>query len=125
MERNLQDEIRILHDEVKKRLGSMLEGRTLSKDLFDELGKEVVLAKGTLLTSELIVGQRYADLTSIRVAGSNSGLQSDLRSLEERTERQVEVTKQLFEQKKEKLLRGDELPPGVIKLVKVFVAMKR
>src|SRR5688572_3051880 len=45
--------------------------------------------------------------------------------VEERTERQVEVIKQLFEEKKEKIRRGDELPPGVIKLVKVYVAMKR
>lgn len=125
MEKNLQDEIRILHDEVKKRLGSMLEGQTLSKDLFDEHGKEVVLAKGTLLTSQLIEAQHYADLRSIRVGGAKSGVESRLRDLEERTERQVEVINQLFEEKKEKLLRGDELPPGVIKLVKVFVAMKR
>ena len=47
------------------------------------------------------------------------------RLLEERTERQVEVIRQLFEEKKEKIRRGDELPPGVIKLVKVYVAMKR
>ena len=31
----------------------------------------------------------------------------------------------MFEEKKEKIRRGDELPPGVIKLVKVYVAMKR
>jgi DNA-directed RNA polymerase subunit beta len=37
----------------------------------------------------------------------------------------VEVIRQLFEEKKEKIRRGDELPPGVIKLVKVYVAMKR
>src|SRR5204862_1479585 len=38
---------------------------------------------------------------------------------------QVEVIRNLFEEKKEKIRRGDELPPGVIKLVKVYVAMKR
>ena len=37
----------------------------------------------------------------------------------------MEVIRQLFEEKKEKIRRGDELPPGVIKLVKVYVAMKR
>jgi DNA-directed RNA polymerase subunit beta len=52
-------------------------------------------------------------------------MEPDLRMVEERTERQVEVIKQLFEEKKEKIRRGDELPPGVIKLVKVYVAMKR
>ena len=35
------------------------------------------------------------------------------------------MIRQLFEEKKEKIRRGDELPPGVIKLVKIYVAMKR
>jgi DNA-directed RNA polymerase subunit beta len=37
----------------------------------------------------------------------------------------VDVIQREFEEKKEKIRRGDELPPGVIKLVKVYVAMKR
>ena len=53
------------------------------------------------------------------------GSRTTCATLEERTERQVEVIRQLFEEKKEKIRRGDELPPGVIKLVKVYVAMKR
>ena len=56
-------------------------------------------------------------------AAAKIALEGDLRILEERTERQVEVIRQLFEEKKEKIRRGDELPPGVIKLVKVYVAM--
>ena len=59
------------------------------------------------------------------MAGEDPRLESDLRDLDERTKRQVEVVGQLFEEKKEKVRRGDELPPGVIKLVKVYVAMKR
>src|SRR6186713_564032 len=51
--------------------------------------------------------------------------EDDLRPLEERTERQVVVIRQVFEEQKEKIRRGDELPPGVIKLVKAYVAMKR
>ena len=43
----------------------------------------------------------------------------------DKTERQIEVLKALFAEKESRLKRGDELPPGVIKLVKVFVAMKR
>ena len=67
----------------------------------------------------------YQAVTRIRLAGSNRKLGNELRNLEERTERQVEVIRQMFEEKKEKIRRGDELPPGVIKLVKVYVAMKR
>ena len=125
MEKNLEDEVRILHDEVKKRLSGMLEGQTLMTDLYDEHGTETLLAEGTVLTADLIADRSYGDLTRVRIASDDPRLDSDLRALEERTERQVEVIKQLFEEKKEKIRRGDELPPGVIKLVKVFVAMKR
>jgi DNA-directed RNA polymerase subunit beta len=45
--------------------------------------------------------------------------------MEDRTAQRVDVIQREFEEKKEKIRRGDELPPGVIKLVKVYVAMKR
>ena len=61
----------------------------------------------------------------LKVNTDDPRLEEDLRELEERTERQVEVIRNQFEEKKEKVRRGDELPPGVIKLVKVYVAMKR
>ena len=125
MEKNLQDEIRILHDEVKKRVSGMLEGQILASDLFDEHGRETLLEKATMLTPEVIAARTYADLARVRIATDDPRLESDLRGLEDRTKRQVEVIRQLFEEKKEKIRRGDELPPGVIKLVKVFVAMKR
>ena len=61
----------------------------------------------------------------MRVASDDPRLDEDLRQVEDRTERQVETIRQVFEEKKDKIRRGDELPPGVIKLVKVYVAMKR
>ena len=125
MEKNLEDEVRILHDEVKKRVARMLGGKTLSTDLFDEHGREPLLERGTVLTDDAIRSLSFLDLTRARVEETDPDLESGLRGLEGRTERQVEVIKQLFEEKKEKVRRGDELPPGVIKLVKVYVAMKR
>ena len=125
MEKNLQDEVRILHDEVKKRVIGMLTGQQLRSDLFDEYGRERLLRKGTGLTEEVLQALSYDTMVRVKVATDDSRLEDDLRDLEERTERQVEVTKNLFEEKKEKIRRGDELPPGVIKLVKVYVAMKR
>jgi len=125
MEKNLQDEIRILHDEVKKRVLLMLKGQSLRADLFDEYGRERLLKKGTELTEEVLLTLPYETMVRLKITTDDPRLEDDLRDLEERTERQVEVTKNLFEEKKEKIRRGDELPPGVIKLVKVYVAMKR
>ena len=125
MEKNLEDEIRILHEEVKKRVSAKLDGQKLASDLFDDHGQEVLLAEGTVLDSGTVLALPWQAVTRIRLAGSDRQLGNELRTLEERTERQVEVIRQMFEEKKEKIRRGDELPPGVIKLVKVYVAMKR
>jgi DNA-directed RNA polymerase subunit beta len=125
MERNLQDEIRVLHEEVKKRVSLMLDGQTLGADLFDDYGREKLLTKGAALTPDGVQTLPYQAITRIQLVGRNRQLESELRTLEERTERQVDVIRKMFEEKKEKIRRGDELPPGVIKLVKVYVAMKR
>ena len=125
MEKNLQDEIRILHEEVKKRVSVMLVGQTLGADLFDDHGRETLLAKGTALTSDVLREIPYQAITRIRLVGQDRQTEGELRTLEERTERQVDVIRRMSEEKKEKVRRGDELPPGVIKLVKVYVAMKR
>ncbi|MDR1989289.1 MAG: DNA-directed RNA polymerase subunit beta [Acidobacteriaceae bacterium] len=125
MEKNLQDEIRILHDEVKKRMIGTLKGHSLRADVFDEHGRERVLKKGTELTEDALQQLPYGVMVRLKLSGDGTRLEDELHDLEERTERQVEVIKNLFEEKKEKIRRGDELPPGVIKLVKVYVAMKR
>ena len=125
MEKNQQDEIRILHEETKKRVVQMLLGRSLRADLFDEFGRERLLRKGQPLTPEAMQELPFAVLVRAKIETDDAGLEPDLRAIEERTERQVDVIRQIFEEKKEKVRRGDELPPGVIKLVKVYVAMKR
>jgi len=125
MEKNLQDEVRILHDEVKKRVIMMIKGTELRADLFDEYGRERLHKKGTVLTQEILQEMPYDSMIRLKIQTDDTRLEDELNELEHRTERQVEVIKNLFEEKKEKIRRGDELPPGVIKLVKVYVAMKR
>jgi DNA-directed RNA polymerase subunit beta len=108
MEKNLQDEVRILHDEVKKRVIMMLRGQQLRSDLFDEYGRERLFKKGTELTPEVLQEMPYEAMVRLKIATDDMRLEDDLRDLEERTERQVEVIRNLFEEKKEKIRRGDE-----------------
>jgi len=125
MEKNLQDEIRILHDETKKRVVQMLQGQTLRSDLFDDYGRDKLARKGTVLSAEVLAELPFSALVRAKVQTDDVALETELRRVEERTERQVEVIRNAFVEKKDKIRRGDELPPGVIKLVKVYVAMKR
>src|SRR6202011_760863 len=68
MEKNLQDEIRILHDEVKKRVIMMLRNQELRSDLFDEYGRERLLKKGTLLTPEILQEMPYDTMVRLKIA---------------------------------------------------------
>ena len=69
---------------------------------------------------------RHCDILRLRVKGTDDeDVEGELAEVVDKTERQIEVLKALFAEKESRLKRGDELPPGVIKLVKVFVAMKR
>jgi DNA-directed RNA polymerase subunit beta len=59
------------------------------------------------------------------VSSSRTDIAGEIAEIERRTERQIKVQEQLHHENVEKLKKGDELPPGVIKMVKVFIAMKR
>ncbi|HJQ27373.1 MAG TPA: DNA-directed RNA polymerase subunit beta [Blastocatellia bacterium] len=123
LEKNLRDEIRILEDERNKRIYELLEGQRLSEDLVYKTKK--LLAKGTKLTREELEGLEMGALRKVEIANARLDIQQEIGEIERRTERQIKVQQQLHSENVEKLKKGDELPPGVIKMVKVFVAMKR
>ncbi|HYP27842.1 MAG TPA: DNA-directed RNA polymerase subunit beta [Blastocatellia bacterium] len=121
--KNLNDEIRILEDERNKRIYELLEGQKLAEDLVYKNKK--LLTKGTRLTREELEGLESGALRKIEVTSSRVDVQGEIAEIERRTERQINVQRQLHNENVEKLKKGDELPPGVIKMVKVFIAMKR
>jgi len=125
LQRNLQDEIRILTDERAKRLGNLLEGKKLLADLHDEKTNKRLLSKDTELTREIIEKVKSRDLKRMRLTNKDPRLNEQIDEIEEMTSRQIAVLEKITDEKTAKLRKGDELPPGVIKLVKVYIAMKR
>jgi DNA-directed RNA polymerase subunit beta len=125
LQRNLQDEIRILTDERAKRLSGLLEGKKLLADLHDEKTNKRLLSKDTDLTRDLIEKMKSRDLKRMRLANKEPRLNEQIDEIEEMTSRQIAVLEKITDEKIAKLRKGDELPPGVIKLVKVYIAMKR
>src|SRR6202035_1522081 len=67
LQRNLQDEIRILTDERAKRLGVLLEGKQVQADLHDEKTNKRLVAKGADLTREMIEKIRSRDLKRMKL----------------------------------------------------------
>ncbi|MCC6341903.1 MAG: DNA-directed RNA polymerase subunit beta [Bryobacterales bacterium] len=125
LHRNLEDEKRILNDERSKRLAILMEGKEILADLHDEKTNKKLISKGVLLTRDLIEKMRARDLKRLRFKDKDARLNEQIDEIEEMTSRQIAVLEKITEEKTGKLKKGDELPPGVIKLVKVYIAMKR
>jgi DNA-directed RNA polymerase subunit beta len=125
LEKNLADEIRILTDERLKRLTDLLGGKVLQADLHDEKTNKRLLNKGVELTRDLIEKISTRNLKRLKLNEKDPLLIEKIEEVEEMTSRQIDVLRKITEERKEKLKKGDELPPGVIKLVKVYIAMKR
>jgi len=124
LEKNLRDEIRILADERNKRLAPILSGKTTSNQLVHDRSNRKIIAKKTVLTREIIENLSMRELLKLKFTdGSNNS--AEIQEIEGMTTRQIDVLRKVHEDRVSKLRRGDELPPGVIKLVKVYVAMKR
>jgi DNA-directed RNA polymerase subunit beta len=125
LEKNLGDEIRILTDERLKRLEAILGGKEVLADLHDERTNKRLLTKAAILDRDTIERISTKNLKRIRYNDKDPRVNEQIDEIEEMTSRQIEVLRKITNEKVSKLQKGDELPPGVIKLVKVYVAMKR
>src|ERR1700684_85505 len=125
LEKNLSDEIRILTDERLKRLEGLLGGKEVQADLHDERTNKRLLTKDTILDRDTIERISTRNLKRIKYADKDPRVNEQIDEIEEMTSRRIDVLKKIVNERKDKLTKGDELPPGVIKLVKVYIAMKR
>ena len=125
LEKNLSDEIRILTDERLKRLEGILGNKEVLADLHDERTNKRLLAKGAILDRDAIERISTRNLKRIRYNDKDPRVNEQIDEIEEMTSRQIDVLRKITNEKIGKLQKGDELAPGVIKLVKVYIAMKR
>jgi len=123
LRRDLEDEIRILREQRDERIYELLEGRKLSADLTSN--REVVIEKNVPITREMLKAVEPKALRKVQLASSRLDIGAEIKEYEDRTERQIKILSDIYEEKIAKLRQGDELSPGVIKMVKVFIAMKR
>jgi DNA-directed RNA polymerase subunit beta len=125
LEKNLADEIRILTDERLKRLEGILGAKVVLADLHDERTNKRLLVKDAVLDRDTIEVISTRNLKRIRYADKDPRVNEQIDEIEEMTSRQIDVLRKITNEKIGKLQKGDELAPGVIKMVKVYVAMKR
>ena len=113
--KDLKEEYRIFEEAVFARLASQLDGaKTLSG---------AGLSKGTVLSSDVLAGLDRDQWFKIKT--DNADVNALITSAEKQLEDENRQLEERFEDKKRKLQTGDDLAPGVLKVVKVYLAIKR
>ncbi|CAN90567.1 MULTISPECIES: DNA-directed RNA polymerase subunit beta [Sorangium] len=119
IERTRDEEIKILRDSFFRRIRELLLGKEATGKLVDDKGK-VLFQKGAIIDEPSLaeIPRKYWGEIPVDDA---ERVQQILRDLEEL----VRTREEHFRDKIDRLSKGDELPPGVIKMVKVYIAIKR
>ncbi len=117
------DEIRIIRGSARGKIEALLVGQTSAVAVTDPAG-EVLLPKGKKITAEALAKVPFERWREISLTGA-AEVEERVANLFVRLGEREELIRGVFADKIEKLKRGDDLPPGVIKMVKVYIAIKR
>ena len=123
LRKDMLDEIKIMRRAAYGRIARLLDGHLTAGKLVSDTG-EVLVGKGVRLATDLLDGVPQKYWQDIRVEDGEQ-LESTIRQIADDVGDSVRVVETQFEDKIKRLKKGDELPPGVIKMVKVYLAIKR
>ncbi len=116
VKKDLNDQLRIIEKDFYQRIEAMVVGQLAQSG-------PSRLKSGTVITAEYLQGLKPAQWLEIRLKDEALNLQ--LETIAEQVAQQREEMNKRLEEKKRKIAIGDDLPPGVLKMVKVYLAVKR
>ncbi|MGZ5467555.1 MAG: DNA-directed RNA polymerase subunit beta [Candidatus Aminicenantales bacterium] len=121
LKRNLDDEILIMEHEKWEKVRALLKGSVVEKG---QKFEELALEKGAKLTEKTLEALDFDDAMKLKL-NDDEERDREIKDLDKKVKRQIEALRAIFKEKVENLKKGDELAPGVIQSIKVFIAMKR
>ncbi len=121
MKRNLEDEISILEREKWRKIKNVIRGEKLPKDL--KVG-DTIFKKGTKLDKSLLDTLKADHILKLKWE-EKPAIEKKIKDIDKKVKRQIDALRSIFKDKVETLKKGEELAPGVIQAIKVFIAMKR
>ena len=121
--KDMEDELRCLKKGVRDGLSELLEGKVAKSGLKGK-GNKILLAKGKKFTKEIIEQADFAKLQEIDFSGWKN-VTDKAESLFSQYREQAKLVRERYEGIINRQRKGDDLPPGVIRMVKVYVAVKR
>ncbi|WP_306549063.1 DNA-directed RNA polymerase subunit beta [Desulfobulbus sp.] len=123
LNRDMEDELKSLKNGVRNALGVLLEGRTAKSDVTDKKGK-VILKLGKQLTPKIVSQISFADLRDMDFS-EKAKYEEEIDAVFKRYNSQASIVRGRYQGIVERMEKGDDLPPGVVKMVKIYVATKR
>jgi DNA-directed RNA polymerase subunit beta len=117
-----EGQIKIILESTREKLTRLLLGKHAPADIKDGRG-QVFIKKGEHFTREKLNVINLDKLQDVEF--KNEELETRLSKVLDSQDNQIEIIKLYYEDKINKVKKGDELPPGVLKTIKVYVAMKR
>jgi len=121
LEKDRDDELDVVAEVVRSQLAELLVGKKVYATL--KKGKKVLIANGAKIDAETLAKIPIVQLEGIVLRDPN--VTQQVHEMLERYRDQRELCRLAFEQQVRRYEKGDDLPPGVIKMVKIYVAVKR
>ena len=123
LQRDLEEEIKIIKEEKYTKLRQLFLGQHVAEEVKHAKTKEVICPKGKALTEKHLENIKDESLMRIRIM--EDGVQEKIDSINTEANQYVRFLESRYDEKVDRVRKGDELPPGVNKLAKVYIAMKR
>jgi DNA-directed RNA polymerase subunit beta len=123
LRKDQEDEIRIIRENAMGRIKELVVGKQAANRVAADRRKQVWLDAGDRITEEVLAEIPQRKWRDIQV--SDAAVQDQIERIFARVNEQAGVIRAVFDEKIARLKKGDELPPGVFKLVKVYIAIKR
>ena len=121
-EKDHYDEMRIVHSNLVNRILSVAEKKPLFADVLSLQG-EVLASKGTKISQEVLQNIPLKSTDGIQVKDKNINLK--VGTFVRNALQQMYLLENVYQDRCEKVSKGDDLPPGVIRMIKVYIAIKR
>jgi len=121
LKKDLEDEIRIFKDEATQSVIDLVQGKKSLGPVIGSDGSRVA-KRGDVLNVQLLSKLNYESILQIKLDADTA---AKVAEIENQTVSRIERMNANLQERLERMEQGDELPPGVIRMVKVYVAMKR
>ncbi len=121
--RDQEDEVQIVQQIAGQKIRKLLVNEVLANRVAEERSGKTLIAKNTKITKEMLADIPDHRLREVNI--QNPKKKPEAEKIWEQLDERVQVIRGAFEKKIARLKKADELPPGVIKMVKIDVAIKR